>query len=468
MSFAITMVMVCAGGLALLRLLRLATGNRALDVALAWLVGSGWMALGAMVLRFVVGLRLSAASLAGVSAAPIAAWAIAVRLRVAGPAAGEPLAPAGSAATPRWIPRPRWLFAPVVAYVLVVLVAAALHGFNTPTQTDDGVRVRAFTPMLAFLDSWGSEARRLLVTAGPVPTFVPALAWIFTGSVQHFHVNYVVLADLAALLVLTVGVPSSRGSPERGWACALALMSLPLFVYHCTSTHQDAVLAMFLAAGFVFALEYARTRAMADAARAMALFVVASWVKREGELVAAGPILVLLANAAWAAWRDEGRLRRPVALLWLGVAVPMALVVVARIAAAGTASAFPFLALAADRAAALAPAAPAPGGHGDAAGVFAYALFTSGNAGLTFWLVPAAIALRPRALLRPELAWPFATAAALFAEVAASALWLVPQYTLDQTTVHRALIAATLPAALWVAVVIADAAERGQRVGAKT
>ena len=210
MTFALTVVALCASGLALLRLLRLATGAFAVDVALAWFAGNGWFALAAMVLRFLAGVPFSWPSAAAIVLAPPATWIVLrSQVRYNAPKPG------------RWLPRPAWVFGPLAFFVLFTLFVVLLHGANTPTHTDDGVRVRAFAPMLALDDTWSTEARGLLVQAGPVPTFVPAFAWLFTGKVDHFHVNYVVLTDLIALVLLTTGMGISRGSPERGWASAV-------------------------------------------------------------------------------------------------------------------------------------------------------------------------------------------------------------------------------------------------------
>jgi hypothetical protein len=358
--------------------------------------------------------------------------------------------------SPRWIPRPLWLFIPIAAYVLVVLAATILHGVNTPTHTDDAMRVRAFAPMLAFDDVWRPDARGIFVTAGALPTFVPALAWIATGAVDHFHVNYTVLAELVALLALAVGLGAARGSPERGWTSALALLSIPLFVYHCTSTYSDAVLAMRVGGGLLLWIEYARTGDRGDAARALLLFGFATLVKREGELVAAAPAAVLALQLALERARGRPFPWRALAAL----AVPVVLGAVAKVGAVGVAAAFPMLRFVAEQSGvAGAPAAPQPGGiRGAAARVFfEVALLRSGNAAGLYWILPAAAIARARALVRSGLAWPGAGVLALLAEVAVSSIVLVPQYTLDQSTVHRALLVASVPAALWLAAVLVDA-----------
>jgi hypothetical protein len=465
MTFLLAIALYVAAGLALLGLLRLGTGSRAADVALAWLVGTGWFAAAAPVLRFALGLPLRGATAAAIVLAPAAVWSVAwARRRRRGPAAAaDPGAPRASGA--RWLPRPLWLFAPLAAYVALVALAVVLHGVNTPTYTDDGVRVRAFAPMLAFDDGWPPEARSVLSLAGPFPTFVPALAWIVTGRLDHFHVNYAVLAELLALLVLTTALLARRGDPERGWAGAFALLSIPLFVHHCTSTYSDAVLAMRVGGGLLFAIEYARTRERADAARALLLFGLAALVKREGELVAVAAGAVLVAQLAWE--RREGR-----AFPWGAAALlatPPLLGLAGKIAAAGLAGAAPMLSLVAQRAAV---GAGAGGGRpagtlAEAAGVFlGLALFRSGNQGMIYWILAAAVAVRGRALLRTRLLWPSIALAVLLAEVAISSILVIPEYTLDQSTVHRALLVVTVPAALWLAAAVTEAVREAIARGA--
>jgi hypothetical protein len=460
MSFLLCAVAMCVAGLALLHLVGLATRRPSIDAPLAWFVGSGWFALVCLVCRFGGGLPFSWPLATVAFAGPPAGW-LTLRLRggtrsAGGDAARGPGAPARP--TSRWIPRPVWLWVPVAAYVAVVLAAVLLHGFDTPTNTDDGVRLRAWTPMLAFADEWPPEARGLLGMAGAVPTFVPAAAWVFTRSVNAFHVNYVVLTDLVALLTLVVGLASTRGTPERGWASALGLLSIPLFIYHCTSTYQDAVLAMYVGAAFLFAMEYERTCEPGDLGRALLVAIAAAMVKREGEIVAATVVAALLAKGAW---RRVHGASVPVGRLALLVFVPAAALLAAKTAALGPGEASAMTRLLATRVqdtAAAAPAVASSGLHREALDAFIHALFRSGNAGGIYWVLAATVILRARAAARSIGAGSLALLALLLGEVAASSIWLFPEFTIDQTTVHRALFVATVPAALWLAAVLVDAA----------
>ena len=479
MSWGIAIVALVAAGLALLDLLRLRTGRAVPDVALGWLAGTGWLAAVAPPVRFALGIPLGRVTLAVLLVAPIAVWtAVAASRRRRGappspPRSGgegrdEGVRGKGEHAVPRWLPRPLWLFAPMAGYVLVVTVAVLLHGSNMPTQTDDGVRIRAFAPILAYGDAWEPAARAVFAQAGPLVTFVPAVAWIVTGTVDHFHVNYAILTELVALLALVVGLASARGAPERGWVGAFAVLSVPLFVYHCTSTYSDAVLAMRVAGGVLLALEYARTRDRSDLARALLLVGIAALVKREGELVAAAPAGVLLAQIAWERWRE----RR--AVPWASVALLLApglLAAVGKIAALGLAGAFPMLGFVAQQAAVAAGtgggAARPVGMEAQTAALFVdQALFRSGNQGMLWWILAGVLAVRGRAILRGALAWPLLAVAGLLAEVAVNSIFIIPQFTLDQGTVNRALLVAGVPAALWVGAALVEAVRAEAAAGA--
>jgi hypothetical protein len=468
MTFVLAVVLQVAAGFALLRLLRLGTGGRVADAGLAWLVGTGWLASVAPIVRFGLGIPFGRVTLAAILLAPMLGWAVVhwrkTRLPTPSPPATDTPSPpqrerAGRGGFASWLPRPIWLFAPIIGYVVLVTAMVALHGINTPTQTDDGIRVRAFAPILAFVDAWPPEARGVFSVAGALPTFAPAVGWIATGTVDHFHVNYAVLGELVALLLLTVGLGAARGNPARGWAEAFGILSIPLFVYHCTSTYSDAVLAMRVGAGVLFMVEYARTRDHADAARALLLLGLAALVKREGELVAAAPAAVLVAQLAWERLREARPFPwRALALL----AAPVALEVLGKISAVGLAGAFPMLGFVVQQAEVAAGAGPQvrPAALTGTALRFFFdqALFRSGNQGMLYWIALGVIAVRARSLVRGSSPWALLAVAALFCEVAVSSILLVPEFTYNQGTVHRALLVVTVPLALWIAAVIADAA----------
>jgi hypothetical protein len=449
-SFLVAAAALCASGVGLLGALGLRTRRWAVDVPLGWFVGAGWLGLAMLVLRILLGVPYVAATAVLVLAAPLAAWGVREALRRR---RGDAVPPGPRPA--RWLPRPAWLFAPMALYVAFVVVVVALHGLNSPTETDDGYRVRAFAPLLAHADRWEPAARGVLWMAGPVPTWVPSLAWRLGFPVDHFHVNATVLATLLAFLALAVGLASDRGRPEEGWGTAFVVLSLPLLTYHVTTTYADAPLALFLGAAFLLLVAWGRSGDPADAMRALLLLLAAAQVKREGEVLAGTLVAVLLAQAAWRARRDGWALPRRLALLL----APFVLVVAARAAASGAARSFDLLSLLASRGAGLAAPAPAAATPAGTAllPLFADALLGLGSTGLLYWVLPAAALLLLPVAWRSGLVPSLGALALLLAQLAVASLWLFPEFTRDQTTVHRALLPVSVPAAAWLAAVIAAA-----------
>jgi hypothetical protein len=451
---------ICASGHALLRALRIHAGRPAVDVPLSWLAGSAWLGFASTLGRAIPAAPPAAVAIAAL-ALPFAGWA-ASRIRGRGAAGATAPAQEGGAPPARWIPRPAWLFAPMAAWVLAVAAAVALHGPATPVHTDDAYRVRGLAPILAAKGPWNEAARAVVAMAGPVPTWVPALPWSLGAPVDPVQVSVAVVATFVAFLALLVTLASARGTPEAGWGAAFAVTSMPLFAYHAASTYADAWLALFLAAGFAFLVAFGRSGLPADAGRALLLLLGAAMVKREGELVALPMAAVLVAQVAW---RERGT-RMPTLRRLAPLAGAYALVVAARVAAVGWGGAFPFLRAAAGRvsngetaAAAASSAGGTPGAS--AAAVFVDALFTDGNLGLVHWVLAACLVLLAPRIRGARLGWALAALALLFAETAASAIWLYPGFTLDHGTVHRSLLPVSAVASVWVAALLA-AAGRGE------
>jgi len=453
MIFVLAATAIAASGLALLRALRLETGRIAVDGPLAWFVGSAWIGLSSFIARGLINIPSGPATSVVVLALPLVAWAVTSRIgRRRGPrdegardATGEGV---------RWMPRPTWLFGPMIAWTLLVAGGVTLHGLNTPVHTDDAFRVRALAPVLAATGAWTEPARQVIAMAGPIPTYVPAYAWTIGAEIDPVGVGATVVLTFLALLLLLVALASTRGTPEAGWGAAFAITSMPFFAYHAASTYADAWLGMFLAAAFAFLIAHGRTGSPSDAGRAMLLLLGASMVKREGEIVAAPVIglLIVQAMAAERSWRRALRLLAPFVGAYL-------LLFAARVSAVGVGGAFPFLRAATERTMQAVPAVvasgpPEPGMRG-AGEIFLRALLTEGNLGLLWWVLPvSAVLLIPR-IRREGLSWSLAALAILLAEAAVSAVWLFPQFTLDNSTVHRSLLPVSAAASVWLGALLA-------------
>jgi hypothetical protein len=445
----------CASGIALLRLLGLATGARVLDVPLGWMVGAAWFAIGAFSVRAFVGSGPGAPVAVLLLALPVLGWGL---LRIRGGPGGSP-APAVRAATTIRLPGPVWLFGPMAAWTLLVAVVVVVHGTSTPTHTDDAYRVRALAPVLVATGDWSPPAREVVAMAGAIPAFVPALPWILGAPVEPLHAGLASIVAFLALLALVVGLGLARGSPGAGWGGAFGLTSLPLLAYHATSTYSEVWLVAYLGAAFAFVAAYGQWRDPGDAGRAILLLVGAAMVKREGELLALPVAALLLAQVA----RDGGRDGWKVVARLAAPCSAGLVLLAARVATVGADGAFPFLRSAAARAGiASGPvlaAAPAAGGRGSpgAGTIFLEALFLEGNFGILYWVLVAAVPFLAPRIRGKGLAWAGLALAVVLAETAASAVWLYPQFTIDHSTVHRSLLPVSAMAAVWLAALLAEA-----------
>lgn len=467
MTFLATILLVSASGLGLLDLLRLRTGHWLADAGFSWLVGCGWYAWAAMVLRIGLGIPYCTATALVIALLPGAAALARRRLSPAPPPnkdAVNAIASEGCVCwvdrVARWLPRPWKFWLPVALYVIAVTTTIALHGINTPTHTDDATRVRAFTPFLAVDDDWSPVAKNLLIAAGALPTFVPTVAWKLTGRLDHFHINYTVLTHLAAFLSLALGLAVRAKLPQRGWATAFAVLSLPFLVYHLTSTYQDAVVALFAGAVLLFVLDYARSGDGADTARAFLLAAVVAMVKRDGAVVGGGLSAVVLAHLLWRRRRE----RIPVLVPALHAFAPAAVYLALAIAAAGRAWAAPIVDQAIAR---LEPTTTSAGLSTSgvpwmAAKTYGEALWQRGNAGMLYWVLPLAAVTQWHRLIRRALALPLVAALVVFAETTVSSIWLIPGFTIDQSTVHRALLAPSILLAVWLAALLTDTTRDAQ------
>jgi len=452
--YLVVALATCASGIALLRLVRLDTGSVAVDVPMGWMVGAAWFALGAFAARSLAGIATGGWVAAAILALPVAGWAVS-RLR---PSAARIRREAPPARQAHWLPRPVGVFAPMVVWILVAAVGVTMHGASTPTHTDDAYRVRGLAPVLVARGDWTYEARAVVAMAGAIPAFVPALPWVAGAPIEPLHVGWASVLTFLALLGVVIGLGAARGSPRVGWGSAFALTTMPLLLYHWTSTYSDAWLAAYLGAAFAFLVAYGRWGEEGDAGRALLLLLGVAMVKREGELLALPVIMLLLAQVAWQGRRDG--LRAVTRLLGPCIALPVMLA--ARVATVGVDGAFPFLRAAADRATgptAATDAAVSLAGGGASpspARIFLDAMFSDGNLGILYWVLVASLVLLFPRVRRNGLAWSGLALGVLLAETAASALWLYPQFTLDHSTVHRALLPVSAAAAVWLAALLAD------------
>jgi hypothetical protein len=462
MLWLLTVSWSLVSGYAVLQLCGISTRNLAADVALAWFCGTGWYTFASCVALFVLGLEPSLWESVAILAFPVAT-AVALRRRLQGGIQTSIV----NRRTTRWWPwRYRWLWVAPAGMVVVVLSLVVLHAKNTPTNTDDAIRLRAHTPMLVYQGHLSPAARSAIFSNGSFMSFGPLPIWQLRGTIHHFDVNYFIVTNVVFLFALIYALCSSRGVPEQGLGTVFLLTTMPLFVYHAASTYLDALYGvMFGGALFFLALE-----AQADSEpyrRCVLLFVyLAAGIKHEGEIVAITTLTVFLVMLAARCLQGK---RFPWRCVSMGVA-PLVIYLVVK----NVYSSNPLL-VGAARVLEQYVGYDAPGGQTAIAAVaapnstlawriFWDSLFSSGNFGIVFYIFGIASVYYWRTILNRQLIWPMAALALVFAEVLINALIVNPQWTVDMTTVHRSLVAVAMGCAIMTGL-LPDARTLGQRTG---
>ena len=93
--------------------------------------------------------------------------------------------------------------------------------------------------------------------------------------------------------------------------------------------------------------------------------------------------------------------------------------------------------------------------------VFVWALFGSGSAGILYWVLPVAVLFRFGKVFKRGAIWTLGAVTLLLLQAAFTSVWLFPEYTLDQSTVHRQLLPVSVVASLWLASVLVGAVNEG-------
>lgn len=446
-------VLFCACGYAWVHLLRLSQGNLVTDAALSWFAGMAWFSLASAVCLYAWRLEPSGWLSLALLALPVLVLALRPRHLLAETRSGV----ARLRACQWWPANGPWLWGSVTIVTLLVLVLIVLHGTNTPTHTDDAMRLRAYTPFLAYRGDLTPAAARALLSNGAVVSFVPLPGWQLSDNPSHFHVNYLILTSLLFFCLLLYASCCDSGRPEQGLGTVFLLTALPLYVYHLTTTYSDALCATFFAGALFFFARHAERRDTASVAALFLFLLLTAMVKNEGEIMALTVLGVFLLSAAWACWRERTLAWQPLAV---GLAVLAAYLLVKNLHAPNN------LVQTVWRAVTRAlewgvPAAPGSGmrkaakavasvAPGRVQAVFWGGFFSSGNYGIIFYLLPAFCAWRWRHLWRLRLGWAVAALLLVAAEVYLNGVHIHPQWTLDQSTLHRSIMCLAVGSAIIV------------------
>ncbi|MGD0093116.1 MAG: hypothetical protein ABSE73_24655 [Planctomycetota bacterium] len=454
-------------GYSLVWLLGMSQRHFVADIAAAWFAGSGYLALASFF--WTLGLHQRPAltvSLAALGLPPL--LFILFRRRYAEGIRASLSACRSACYCPTAFRAAYVVLAAVAAAILVLII---LHGKNTPTNTDDGLKLRAYTPMLVYQGLLNPKAVYLILANGSYASFVPVLGWQLQGSINHFHVNYLQLTVLFFFLLTTFMSGVLRKQPQMGIVAAFLLLSLPLFAYHETSTYLDSTYALMFAAAFLYVVRYCAEPDEVLLKHFLLFTFLTALVKQDGEILALTSLAFGTAMVALGYRRNR---KLPWKVLAAAGAVLLLYALVKLTNGGNNLIAGVYHALVRSLGGTPAvEAPPMPGGSWEAdvyffgkasaysmtdlSNMFFYGLFDSGNFGIVFYVFIASAAYHWRTIWRARLLLPMLLFLALLGEVFVNAVFLHQESTMVQAGLHRYVMAPAVTASVFIGLIWAAA-----------
>ncbi len=445
MIFIVSALLIITAGYILTYLLGLTRGNLIVDMALGWLFGTAYFSFAYMILNLGFGLETGAMVSVSIALAPIIIHYF-TKNTIKGyffqslKSTREDL---------RSCIKGMGAFDYVFAGLSVIILFMILvHGYSTPTNADDALRIRAYYPMLTFQNNISSFQ---LFYNGIWPNYVPLFSWHLEGTIEHFYINYILLSTLISFLVLLFFLPANKGNIKQGVYGVFLVLSIPLFVYHATTTYLDAALSILFAAGFLFFTLYVREANDADLKTSIILFTATMFIKGKGLLLGINGLFFLFAFSVYRFWRFRALPKANTAyfLIPLFVYILVSEWYYPQLSAyfgMGVSAPAETVRFAADRA--------ADGAIATKFNWFLHSLFESGNFGILFIILAGNFLVFFKRILFSKLIWEALFVWVVFFEVFYLLVLKFPSLYFFQAYVHRvvmmlAVLCAVYLSSLW-------------------
>ncbi len=303
MTYLSGVALFIIAGYSIIALTKISEQNLIYDIALGWFIGAGYYSLAWFVLVYALGADVTRSYSFAIIFTPLLIMIVKSRASIKENIA---LSIDGMKSL-SYLPASenKVLNYAVIAYCIIVITIVIVHGVSTPSNADDALRLRAYTPILAYDNSAGETANSLIFQNGPWPTFTTILFWHILGDVDHFYVNYTIATSFFFFITLLYVSPLIQGEPRRGLYSVFLVLSLPLFVYHGTITYADARLAYVFALGFMFFSRYARNSDSKDLKITILFFTLACFIKDKGEILGITGLAVTGIFALYDSYRNK-------------------------------------------------------------------------------------------------------------------------------------------------------------------
>jgi hypothetical protein len=276
-------------------------------------------------------------------------------------------------------------------------------------------------------------------------------------------VNYTIITSLFFFLCLLYLAPAVRGNCRQGIYTVFLVLSIPLFVYQSTTTYADVRLAMPFALGLLFFTFYVRDGEDRDLKTMLIFFTIACFVKKNGEIAGLTGLFVAAAYTFYSFLRERKLpdIRASLYLLPL-----LAYFAVKQAYSNSVGSMFNLVASAANKAVdTVTLSSEISAADEYKLRGFFESLFLSGNFGILFYVLIAAVVFNYRKVFSKHLVWEFAFITIVFLEIFYYMVFYFSELEMHSAIVHRTVIILSVVSSVFLASLWAGPDEEKNRGG---
>ena len=413
MTYLLGVVLFIIAGYSIITLTKISEQNLIYDIALGWFVGAGYYSLAWFVLVYALGADVTPSYSFAIIFTPLLIMIVKSRTTIKENASQSIYRMKKLSYLPT--SENRFLTYTVIAYCIIVITIVIVQGVSTPSNADDALRVRAYTPILAYGNTAGEIANSLVFQNGPWPTFTTILFWHILGDVDHFYINYTIVTSFFFFIALLFISPVLQGEPKRGLYNVFLVLSLPLFIYHSTITYADARLVYVFALGFMFFSRYVRNSDSKDLKITILFFTLACFIKDKGEILGITGLVVTGMFALYDGYRNKNRINFNVVYFLLPFVIYF---VVKSFNADYISRYFALISGAAEKLIeTVLLAAPEKISNGSVRYSLGHGLLSSGNFGIIFYILIFNIIFNIKYIFHKKLIWEFLLLATIAFEI---------------------------------------------------
>lgn len=475
MTYLATALLIALSGYCIVHFINISRGHFIHDLALGWFAGGAYYCISSALLVFGAGLPVKAAYSFIIIALPL--LVMLAKWKSYLPSVIDSVKQIRSV---EYLPGMRLLSfqSVLLGYAVFVFILVFLQGASTPIIADDALSLRSYTPVLVHENILEGRAKIMIFLNGVWPSFLTVPFWHVKGEIAHFYTNYAVLTSLFCFMVVAYLAPITRGDSKRGIYNIFLVMTLPLFVIHGATTYADMRMAIPFALGFLFFTFYVHGFDVKDLKTAVLFFIITCLVKEKGILAGITCLTVTFAAFAFVTLKFKRHSLKVAILLLFALTSACALILYYTSAGAivrQTVMDFRPLLYKPVLEELLKPSVNALI-YGETLNFSKYPLFiklfgffrsmfSSGNSGVFFYLLFAAIILNLRKIFTPGFIWSFLLWGIIFSEIFIHMVVIYHSLDMHENTLHRAIMVFAVVSSIYLSYLWTERAEYSAKTG---